>query len=131
MNNHSYVIEVKEMKKGEDTCSSTIIHQDAVARAKEKLPMDEAIYDLADFFKTFGDSTRIKIICALLETELCVCDLASVINTSQSAVSHQLRVLRQARLVKYRKDGKTVYYSLDDDHIHSVIKEGLDHISHK
>jgi ArsR family transcriptional regulator, lead/cadmium/zinc/bismuth-responsive transcriptional repressor len=119
------------MNKEQDVCCSNIVHHDAVNNAKEKLPIDEDIFGLADFFKTFGDSTRIKIICALMETELCVCDLANVINTSQSAVSHQLRVLRQARLVKYRKDGKTVYYSLDDDHIHSVIKQGLDHINHK
>jgi DNA-binding transcriptional ArsR family regulator len=115
----------------QDVCCSNIIHHEAVNKAKENLPNDELIFNLADFFKTFGDSTRIKIICALMETELCVCDLANVISTSQSAVSHQLRVLRQSRLVKYRKDGKTVYYSLDDDHIKLVISQGLNHVLHK
>ena len=114
-----------------DVCASNIIHPEALNKAKVSLPSDDLIFNLADFFKTFGDSTRIKIICALMETELCVCDLANVINTSQSAVSHQLRVLRQARLVKYRKDGKTVYYSLDDDHIKLVISQGLNHVLHK
>lgn len=119
------------MKEEQDMCCNNIIHYDNVNKVKEKLPDDELIFDLADFFKTFGDSTRIKIICALLESELCVCDLSNVINTSQSAVSHQLRVLRQARLVKYRKEGKTVFYSLDDDHIKEVINQGLQHITHK
>lgn len=134
MNKHSGVHIIyrgDNMIVKQDVCCSNIVHQEAVDMAKEQLPSDEIIYELADFYKTFGDSTRIKIICALRETELCVCDLANVINTSQSAVSHQLRVLRQARLVKYRKEGKTVYYSLDDDHIKLVIHQGLNHISHK
>lgn len=119
------------MNKNQDVCCVNVVHYDAVNMVKEKMPDDELIFDLADFFKTFGDATRIKIISALLESELCVCDLSNVINTSQSAVSHQLRILRQARLVKYRKDGKTVYYSLDDNHIKEVMKQGLVHISHK
>lgn len=115
----------------QELCDINVVHEDAVEKVKTKMPNDEIIYDLADFFKTFGDSTRIKIIYALLEAELCVCDLANVINTSQSAVSHQLRLLRQSRLVKYRKDGKVVYYSLDDNHIKEVMKQGINHLSHK
>ena len=114
-----------------DVCNCNVVHQDKVNHAKESLPSDEVIFDLADFFKSFSDSTRMKIICALKATELCVCDLATVINTTQSAVSHQLRVLRQARLVKFSKEGNVVYYTLDDDHVHTVIKQGLNHITHK
>ncbi len=117
--------------KNQDVCSVNIVHHDVVNKVKEILPNDKLLSDLADFFKTFGDATRIKIISALLESELCVCDLSNVINSSQSAVSHQLRTLRQARLVKHRKEGKTVYYSLDDDHIKEIMKQGLVHISHK
>ncbi|MDR3091194.1 MAG: metalloregulator ArsR/SmtB family transcription factor [Clostridiales bacterium] len=92
---------------------------------------DEVIYDLADFYKIFGDSTRIKILCALRAGEVCVGDLAESLGLSQPAVSHQLRVLRQNDFVKFRKDGKTVYYSLDDDHIAVLLEQGLDHLLHK
>jgi len=119
------------MEDNRDTCCENIVNYENVSRVKDKMPDDELSFYLADFFKTFGDSTRIKIIYALLESELCVCDLAHVINTSQSAVSHQLRILRQARLVKYRKEGKIVFYSLDDDHVVEVMKQGLSHITHK
>lgn len=112
-------------------CCENIVHHDAVERAKAHLPKDETLYALADFYKAFSDSTRMKIIFALMETELCVCDISNVINTSQSAVSHQLRILRQGNLVKFRKVGKTVYYSLDDEHIHTVINQGLKHIMHQ
>lgn len=92
---------------------------------------DEFIHDVADFFKVFGDSSRIKILCKLLHQELCVTDLADSLDMSQSAVSHQLRILRQNDLVKYKKEGKTVYYSLDDDHIKTVLEQGMNHIEHK
>ena len=92
------------------------------------MPKDELIYDLAEFFKVFADSTRMKIIYALMEKELCVCDIAKIVGTTQSAISHQLRVLKQARLVKFRKEGKTVFYSLDDDHITKIFDYGLHHI---
>ena len=92
------------------------------------MPKDELIYDLAEFFKVFADSTRMKIIYALMEKELCVCDIATIVGTTQSAISHQLRVLKQSKLVKFRKDGKTVYYSLDDEHIKHIFDEGLKHI---
>lgn len=92
------------------------------------MPKDELIYDLAEFFKVFADSTRMKIIYALMEKELCVCDIAKIVGTTQSAISHQLRVLKQSKLVKFRKEGKEVYYSLDDDHIIEIAKKGREHI---
>ena len=95
---------------------------------KIKMPRDEMIYDLAEFFKVFADSTRMKIIFALMENELCVCDIANIVQTTQSAISHQLRLLKQSKLVKFRKEGKVVYYSLDDEHISQIVKKGREHI---
>ncbi len=92
------------------------------------MPKDEIIYDLAEFFKVFADSTRMKIIYALMEKELCVCDIAKIVGTTQSAISHQLRVLKQSKLVKFKKEGKEVIYSLDDDHIAEIVKKGCEHI---
>jgi DNA-binding transcriptional ArsR family regulator len=87
------------------------------------------LLDLADLFKMFGDSTRVKIISALLNTEMCVCDIAALLGMSKSAISHQLRSLRQTKLVKFRRDGKTVYYSLDDDHVKTIFAQDLLHVS--
>ena len=112
-----------------DSCSCSVIHEDVVNRARELMPQDETLYDLAELFKVFGDTTRIKIICALFESEMCVCDIAALLCMNQSAISHQLRVLKQARLVKYRKDGKVVYYSLDDEHIKKIFDLGLIHVN--
>ena len=112
----------------EDICELNIIHQDLVEKVKKILPKDDLIYDLAEFFKVFADSTRMKIIYALMEDDLCVCDIAAVVGTTQSAISHQLRILKQSKLVKYRKDGKVVYYSLDDEHISEIVKKGREHI---
>ena len=95
------------------------------------VPAEETLYDLAELFKTFGDTTRIKILYALFEKELCVADIAQALNMSQSAISHQLRVLKQCRLVKFYKSGKEVYYSLDDDHVHDILATGLSHLNHK
>lgn len=95
---------------------------------KIKMPRDEMIYDLAEFFKVFADSTRMKIIFALMDNELCVCDIANIVKTTQSAISHQLRLLKQSKLVKFRKEGKVVYYSLDDEHISQIVKKGREHI---
>lgn len=106
----------------------TVLHEDVVNEVKKKIPEDEMIYDLAEFFKVFADSTRMKIIYALMENELCVCDIANIVQTTQSAISHQLRLLKQAKLVKFRKEGKVVYYSLDDDHISQIVKKGREHI---
>ena len=106
----------------------TILHEDVVNEVKKKIPQDEIIYDLAEFFKVFADSTRMKIIYALMENELCVCDIANIVQTTQSAISHQLRLLKQSKLVKFRKEGKVVYYSLDDEHISQIVKKGREHI---
>ncbi|ADL41627.1 regulatory protein ArsR [Caldicellulosiruptor obsidiansis OB47] len=112
-----------------DLCSCNVIHNDIVKKVKESLPAEETIFDLAEFFKVFSDSTRIKILSSLLVSEMCVCDLAAVLGTSQSAISHQLRLLKVFRLVKSRKAGKVVYYSLLDDHVKSIIELGLAHLS--
>lgn len=112
----------------EDICEVNITHQEKVDEVKNKMPEDGLIYDLAELFKVFADSTRMKIIYALMENELCVCDIAAIVGTTQSAISHQLRILKQAKLVKYRKDGKVVYYSLDDEHISEIVKKGREHI---
>ncbi len=105
-----------------------IVDEEKVSRVRETLPNDELIFDLAELFKVFGDSTRMKIICALLEEELCVGDIACITNSTASAISHQLRVLKQSKLVKYRKEGKIVYYSLDDDHVKQIFEKGREHI---
>ena len=112
-----------------ESCSCNVIHGEIVSEVKEKLPKDETLYDLAELFKVFGDSTRIKILCALFESEMCVCDLAVLLNVSQSAISHQLRDLKAARLVKFRRSGKIIYYSLEDEHIKHIFDEGLKHIT--
>ena len=106
-----------------------VIHDDIVRQVKNKMPQEETLYDLAELFKVFGDSTRIKILWALDESEMCVCDIAFLLNMTQSAVSHQLRVLKQADLVKNRRDGKNVFYSLDDEHVKQIFNQGLIHIS--
>ncbi|MBE0496313.1 MAG: winged helix-turn-helix transcriptional regulator [Campylobacterales bacterium] len=113
------------------TCKCTIIHEDIIQTVKAKLPKDEDLYDLAELFKVFGDTTRIKIIGALLENEMCVCDIAELFSMTHSAISHQLRVLRNARLVKPRKEGKVVYYSLDDAHIKLLFDTGFAHVTEK
>ena len=117
------------MENKVESCSCNIIHKDVVQEVKDKLPQEEILYDLAELFKVFGDSTRIKIICSLFESEMCVCDLSALLNISQSAISHQLRVLKSARLVKFRRAGKVIYYSLDDEHIKQIFDAGLHHIT--
>lgn len=112
-----------------ESCNCNVIHEDVIMEVKDKLPKEETLYDLAELFKVFGDSTRIKILCSLFESEMCVCDMAALLGMTQSAISHQLRVLKSARLVKYRKDGKVVYYSLDDNHVKSIFHQGLNHIT--
>ncbi|MDO5602846.1 MAG: metalloregulator ArsR/SmtB family transcription factor [Oscillospiraceae bacterium] len=92
------------------------------------MPPDETLYDLAELFKVFGDSTRVKILYALFEAELCVCDMAQLLGLTQTAVSHQLRVLKNNKLVRFRRDGKTVFYSLSDDHVRRIIGQGMEHI---
>lgn len=101
---------------------------EALARVCAELPDDDVLYDLAELFRVFGDTTRIKILYALFESELCVNDIAQAVELSQSAVSHQLRVLKASKLVKFRREGKTVFYSLDDDHVRSMIALGMEHV---
>jgi len=109
-------------------CSCNAIHEDTVAKVQKKMPDEELLLNLADLFKVFGDSTRIRIISALLFSRLCVCDLAALLGMSKSAISHQLRILRQTKLVKYKREGKVVYYTLDDKHVGAIFKQGLTHI---
>ena len=112
-----------------ESCAQLLVHEDAVSKVRSELPDDETLYDLAELFKIFGDSTRVKILYALFEAELCVCDIAQLLGITQSAVSHQLRVLKSARLAKPRREGKTVFYSLADDHVRKIIAQGMEHIS--
>ena len=109
-------------------CNCLDIHDEVVKEVKHTMPPEEMLYDLAELFKVFGDTTRIKILYALFAKEMCVCDIADLLGMTHSAISHQLRVLKQARLVKFRKEGKTVYYSLDDSHISQIFDCGLNHI---
>ncbi len=117
------------MNNSIENCNCTIIHEDVIKKVKGEIPKDEVLYDLAEFFKVFGDTTRIKIICALFNQEMCVCDLAALLGISQSAISHQLRTLKATRLVKFRREGKVVYYSLDDEHVKHIFDEGLNHVT--
>ncbi len=112
-----------------ERCACLHVHEDAVEEVLGGMPDDETLYDLAELFKVFGDSTRIKILYALFEAELCVCDISRLLGLTQSAVSHQLRVLKGSRLVKFRKDGKTVFYSLADDHVRKIIAQGMEHVN--
>jgi len=104
------------------------VHENVIEMVRKKMPQEEKLYDLAELFKVFGDTTRVKIISALFEAEMCVCDIAELLHMTPSSISHQLRVLRQARLVKHRKEGKVVFYSLDDEHIKTIFNQGLEHI---
>ncbi|MGI6157411.1 MAG: ArsR/SmtB family transcription factor [Saccharofermentanales bacterium] len=114
----------------DELCDVPMIHEDAVKATMASMPDDSLLFDLADFFKVFGDSTRVRILYALHHNELCVCDLSAVLDMSQSAVSHQLRVLKAARLVRNRRDGKVVYYALDDDHVKALLDVGREHLAH-
>jgi len=114
-----------------DRCDCEIIHEAVVSQVKKIMPQENTLFDLAELFKVFGDSTRIRILWALDEAEMCVCDIACVLNMTQSAISHQLRILKQAKLVKNRRDGKIVYYSLDDEHVKHIIDQGLVHNNEK
>ena len=111
-----------------ERCEYMYVHQDVVNKVKQDMPQDETLYDLAELFKVFGDSTRIRILFVLFESEMCVCDIAQLLNMTQSAISHQLRILKQSQLVKSRRDGKSVFYSLADDHVYRIINQGFEHI---
>lgn len=110
-------------------CDFICVHEDIVAAAQVSMPKEEILYDLADLFKNFADSTRVKILYVLFESEMCVCDIATLLGMSQSAISHQLRVLKSSDLVKNRREGKTVFYSLADNHIKTILDQGLEHVT--
>ncbi len=120
-----------EYKADIDRCDCSSIHEDVVYAVRAVMPDDDTLLDVADIFKVFSDSTRVKILCALMHAEMCVCDLSVLLNMTQSSVSHQLRILKQADLVKYRKAGKVIYYSLADDHVVTIFNEGLEHATEK
>ncbi len=109
-------------------CEQPAVHADVTARALSRLPAEDLLFDLAELYKIFGDSTRIKILYLLFEEEMCVCDIADALKMTVSAISHQLRILKNAKLVKYRKAGKSVIYALDDDHVRKILALGLEHI---
>lgn len=121
------------MKRINDTpqCDCNVIHEDVVDRVRGEMPAAEHLYDLSELFKSLGDQTRLKILFALSRSDMCVCDIAALLEMSQSAISHQLRVLRNVRLVKYHKVGKVVYYMLDDEHVNELFRQGLDHVEHQ
>ena len=119
------------MKKDDMFCDCDVIHENVVNAVKMKMPDENELYDLSDFFKILGDSTRAKIIWALDESEMCVCDLAVLLNMTKSAVSHQLSLLRRDNLVKNRREGKNVFYTLADNHIKEIFEKGLEHIREK
>ena len=118
--------ETEEVNEG---CETQHVHKKTVGAVKNAMPDEDIIYDLAELFKVFGDSTRTKIISALFEAELCVCDICAVLSMTKSAVSHQLRILRQTNIVKARRAGKEVFYSLDDDHIYQIYQTALKHLT--
>jgi ArsR family transcriptional regulator len=112
-------------------CDVPMIHEDVVRDVQKRIADEEMLFDLAEFFKVFGDSTRIRILHVLSHAELCVCDISALLLMSQSAVSHQLRILKNARLVRNRRDGKVVYYSLDDEHVKDILNVGCEHLNEK
>jgi DNA-binding transcriptional ArsR family regulator len=114
-----------------DRCDCNTIHDEVVARVRGKMPDEKVLCDLADLFKVFSDSTRVKILCALQHSQMCVCDIAVLLGMTKSAVSHQLHQLRHTRLVRNRRDGKTVFYSLDDEHVGAVFEQGMLHVCEK
>lgn len=111
-----------------ECCDTTEVHEELLKVVQEKMPREEELYDLAELFKVFGDSTRIRILFVLFEAEVCVCDLAQALQMTQSAISHQLKILKQAKLVSSRREGKSVYYSLADAHVRTIIAQGSEHI---
>ena len=115
-------------RKEVECCESFELHENLLKIVRETMPEETELYDLAELFKVFGDSTRIRILFVLFEAEVCVCDLTSALNMTQSAISHQLRILKQNKLVKSRREGKSVFYSLADDHVRTIINQGREHI---
>ena len=120
---------MKKDSRHEECCDVTEVHNSIVDAVSMDMPEEEALYDLAELFKVFGDTTRIKILYTLFEAPMCVCDIAEILNMTQSAISHQLKILKNAKLVKNRREGKQIIYALDDEHVGSIIKMGIEHIS--
>ena len=112
-----------------EQCETVQVHQDIVEKVDAEMPDEVILYDLAELFKLFGDSTRIKILYVLFASEMCVCDIAQLLGMTQSAISHQLQVLKKSKLVKYRREGKTVFYSLANDHVRTILGQGMDHVT--
>ena len=110
-------------------CQQEHRHPEHIEAVRRLMPDDDSLYDLSEVFRVFGDSTRIRILYALFESELCVCDLATLLGVTQSAVSHQLRILKDAKLVKFRREGKSIFYALDDDHVRAILSLGMEHLS--
>lgn len=117
-----------KLEEGMEVCESCEVHENLLQIVNEKMPEETELYDLAELFKVFGDSTRMRILFVLFEAEVCVCDLAEALNMTQSAISHQLRILKQNKLVKSRREGKSVFYSLADDHVRTIVDQGREHI---
>ena len=115
-------------EKEVECCDAVEVHENLLKIVNETMPEETELYDLAELFKVFGDSTRIRILFVLFEAEVCVCDLAQVLQITQSAISHQLKILKQNKLVKSRREGKSIFYSLADDHVRTIIAQGCDHI---
>ena len=113
-----------------ECCDFIHAHEALVQQVKAQMPGEDTLYDLAELFRIFGDSTRIRILYVLFEAEMCVCDIAALLGMTQSAVSHQLRILKDAKLVRFRREGKSVFYALDDDHVRLILSMGMEHLSH-
>ena len=111
-----------------DCCDAVFTHKEVLDKVTDHMPGEDTLYDLTELFRIFGDSTRIRILYVLFESEMCVCDIAALLGMTQSAISHQLKALKNARLVTSRRDGKTVFYALADDHVKTIIDQGLEHI---
>lgn len=111
-----------------DSCDCPVIHEEVVEEVRNKMPEDDVLMDLADAFKIFSDYTRVKILYALIQAEMCVCDISALLGMTKSSVSHQLRVLRQSNLVKYRKEGRVIYYSIADAHVERIISQCMEHV---
>ena len=109
-------------------CEFMHAHEEIIEKVNASMPDEELLYDLAELYKVFGDSTRIKILYVLFESEMCVCDIAQLLNLGQSAVSHQLRILKDAKLVRFRREGKIIFYALDDEHVRNILSMGMEHV---
>jgi DNA-binding transcriptional ArsR family regulator len=130
MNDCSYVGGMRMAPEQESfQCEYICVHEAVVARVKTSMPGEDTLFDLSELFKIFGDSTRIKILYCLFANEMCVCDIATLLQMSQSAISHQLAVLKRSRLIASRREGKTVFYALADDHVRTIVDQGIEHVT--